>query len=131
MAADSTNGTEPPAGLMHSLRGLAATALGVLQTRLDLLVSEIEEERLRILQLLVWGSVALLFFAFALLMLTFAVILVFWDTDRVLVAVVLGGVYLAVGIALAVGARRRAQRPRLFAASMSELEKDRDTFRPK
>ena len=117
-----------PAGLMQSLRSLAATALGVLQTRFELLVCEIEEERSRILQLLLWGSAALLFFAFSLLMLTFVVIAAFWDTHRLLAAVLLGAVYLAIAVTLAAGARRRMQRPRLFTASMDELAKDRDTL---
>lgn len=116
------------AGLTQSLRNLAATALGVLKTRFELLVSEIEEERLRILELLVWGAAAMLFLAFGLMMLTFAVIVVFWDTHRLLAAVVLGFVYLAIAVALFAGARSRVQRPRIFSASIDELAKDRDTL---
>lgn len=126
MATESTSGGEPPAGLMQSLRNLAATALGAVQTRLALLVSEIEEERLRLVQLLVWGAAALLFLAFALLMFTFVIVAAFWDTHRVAAAAVLGVAYLAIGIALAWGARQRAHRPRLFAATMGELTKDRE-----
>lgn len=117
-----------PAGLVHSLRNLAATALGALHTRLELLLSEVEEERLSLLQLLLWGSAALLFFAFALLMFTFAVIVFFWDGHRLLAALLLGTLYLAVAGAFAIGVRRRMQGPRLFAASMEELAKDRDTL---
>lgn len=122
----STRGGEPPAGLMQSLRNLAATALGVVQTRLELLVSEIEEERLRVVQLLVWGAAALLFLAFALLMFTFVIVAAFWETHRVAAAAVLGVAYLAIGVAFARGARQRAHRPRLFSATMGELTKDRD-----
>jgi uncharacterized membrane protein YqjE len=118
-----------PAGLMQSLRRLADTALGVLQNRLELLVSEIEEERLRAVQLLVWGSAALLFFGFGLLMLTFVVILLFWDTHRLPIAVALGILYFGIAVALAMGARRRARRPRIFSASIEEVAKDRDTLR--
>ena len=126
---DAANQGAAPMRLMHSLKGLAGTALGILQTRLELLVSEVEEERLRILQLLLWGSAALLFFAFALLMLTFAVVVLFWETHRLLAALLLCVVYLAIAGAFAAVARRRIQRPRLFAASMAELAKDRDTLK--
>jgi uncharacterized membrane protein YqjE len=128
---DPPTGDAQSGGLMQSLRNLAASAAGVLYTRLELLVSEVEEERLRILQLLLWGAVALIFFSLGVLMLTFAVVVLFWDTHRLLVAAVLGIAYLAIGGALAVVARRRAQRPRLFNASIAELAKDRDTLAPK
>jgi uncharacterized membrane protein YqjE len=119
------------AGVMQSLRNLAATALGVLKTRFDLLVSEIEEERLRIIELLVWGAAAMLFLAFGLMMLTFAVIVVFWETHRLLAAVVLGLFYLAIAAAFFLTARARLQRPRLFKASLEELAKDQDTLTSK
>lgn len=113
---------------MQSLRNLAATALGAVQTRLELLVSEIEEERLRIVQLLVWGAAALLFFAFALLMFTFVIVAAFWETHRIAAAALLGVVYFAIGIALARGAQQRSHRPRLFSTTMGELRKDRETL---
>ena len=129
MASDpSTRGGEPPAGLMQSLRNLAATGVGMLQTRLELLLSEIEEERVRLLQLLVWGFAALLFLAFGLLMFTLAVVAAFWDTHRLLALLALGILYLVIGLALAFGARRRAERPKMFASSMAELRKDHETL---
>jgi len=127
---DPAAGDARSGGLVQSLRNLAASAVGVLHTRFELLISEIEEERLRILQLLLWGAVALLFLSFGVLLLTFAVVVLFWDTHRLSSAVVLGVVYLAIGGAFAVVARRRAQRPRLFTASSAELAKDRDTLTP-
>ena len=127
---DPAAGDARSGGLVQSLRNLAASAVGVLHTRFELLISEIEEERLRILQLLLWGAVALLFLSFGVLLLTFAVVVLFWDTHRLSSAVVLGVVYLAIGGAFAAVARRRAQRPRLFTASSAELAKDRDTLTP-
>jgi uncharacterized membrane protein YqjE len=127
---DPAAGDAQSGGLVQSLRNLAASAVGVLHTRFELLISEIEEERLRILQLMLWGSVALLFLSFGVLLLTFAVVVLFWDTHRLSSVVVLGVVYLAIGGAFAMAVRRRAQRPRLFTASSAELAKDRDTLTP-
>ncbi len=53
--ADST-------GLMGSLKRLADTLLVIVQTRLELLSNEIEDERLYIEQKLFHGGIALLFF---------------------------------------------------------------------
>jgi uncharacterized membrane protein YqjE len=112
-------------GLLHSLRKLAVTAAGILQTRLELLATEIEEERLRILQLLLWGCTALIFLSLGLLLLTFAVVTAFWDTHRILVSVAIGVLYLAIGAGLGVVAYRRSQRSKMLAASLVELAKDR------
>lgn len=120
-----------PGGLVQSLRKLAATLIAVVQTRLELLVTEIEEERLRVLHLLLWGCVALFFLAFGVLMLTFAVVVLFWDTHRLLVAVLLGAFYLAIGAIFVVVARRAARRSRLFATSLAELAKDRERLTSK
>ena len=123
---------EPPpsdqqhAGLTQSLRNLGATALGVLKARAELLVTEIEEERLRLLELLAWGVAAALFFVFGLVMLSLAVVVAFWDTHRLLAAVILGAAYIVIAVVLFAIARSRVQRPRLFAASLEELGKDRD-----
>jgi uncharacterized membrane protein YqjE len=123
---------EPPpsdqqqAGLTQSLRNLGATALGVLKARAELLVTEIEEERLRLLELLAWGVAAVLFFVFGLVMLSLAVVVAFWDTHRLLAAVILGIAYIVIAGVLFAIARSRVQRPRLFTASLEELAKDRD-----
>lgn len=82
------------------------------------------------MQLLLWGCVALLFLSFGLLMLTFAVVVLFWDTHRLLAVILLGTAYLAIGGIVAMIARRSLQRARLFAASIAELAKDRDRLTP-
>ncbi len=130
-AKDPEPGGAQSSGLMQSLRNLAASSVGVLHTRLELLVSEVEEERLRVLQLLLWGAAALLFLSFGVLLLSFALVVLFWDTHRLLSAVVLGVLYLAIGGTLAAVARRCVQRPRPFTASLAELAKDRDTLASK
>ena len=126
MTIPETPGSAQHAGLTQSLRNLGATALGVLKTRAELLVTEIEEERLRILELLVWGVAAALFLVFGLVMLSLAVVVAFWDTHRLLAAVVLGAAYVVIAVVLFLIARSRVQRPRLFTASLEELAKDRD-----
>ena len=126
MTIPETPASAQHAGLTQSLRNLGATALGVLKTRAELLVTEIEEERLRILELLVWGVAAALFLVFGLVMLSLAVVVAFWDTHRLLAAVVLGAAYVVIAVVLFLIARSRVQRPRLFTASLEELAKDRD-----
>lgn len=114
-------------GVLHSLRTLLATLIALARTRLELLSTELEDEKLRVLQLVVWGCAAAFFLALGVVMLTVFVLIVFWDVNRVLTAFLLAAGYLAVGIALGVHVRNRArEKSRLFAASLAELSKDHD-----
>ncbi len=114
-------------GLLASLRNLAATAVGILKTRLELLATEVEEERLRLLQILFWAVIAVLFLALGILMVTLFFIVLFWDTHRVLMTGILAALYflLAVVIGRAVCSMARAK-SKLFSASLAELAKDRE-----
>jgi uncharacterized membrane protein YqjE len=123
---------EAGTGIVQSLRNLAATLVALVQTRLELLVTEIEEERVRLLELLLWAAGALFCLGVGILLFTILLIAVFWDSHRISVIAVLTGVFLAAGIGLAIGARNRIQiRSRLFSASLNELARDQDQLRPR
>lgn len=114
-------------GFLGSLRNLAATLIALLQTRLELLVTEIEEERLRLLQLLFWAAGALLLFAIGALLSTLLVVVLFWDSHRIAAIAVLAALFLGAGAVMAIGVRSRLQaRSRLFSTSLGELAKDKD-----
>ena len=117
-------------GILQSLRNLAATGIELVQTRLDLLVTEIEEERVRLLQLLFWAAAALFAIFIGVLLLVMLIVVLFWDSHRIAVLAVLAGLFLAVGAAMAAGVRARVrERPRMFSATLAELGKDRDGLR--
>ena len=124
---------EAGTGIVHSLRHLAATLVALLRTRFDLLVTELEEERIRLLQLLFWAAGALFFFGVGILLLTVLLVAVFWDSNhRITAILVLAGVFLAAGIGVAIGVRNRMHaRPRLFSASLDELARDKDQLTPR
>jgi uncharacterized membrane protein YqjE len=119
-------------GLLASLRKLAATAVGILQTRLDLLATEVEEERLRLLQIVFWGVIAVFFLVLGVFMLTLFFVVLFWDTHRVLMTGMLAAFFLALGVVtgLAVRSKTRAK-SKLFSASLAELAKDREHLTPR
>lgn len=122
---------EAGSGILRSLRNLAATLVALLQSRLELIVTEIEEERVRLLQLLFWTAGALLFFAIGLQLLVLLFVMLFWDSYRVAAIVVLAGIFLALGIFMAVRVRDLSQaRPRLLTTSLDELAKDKDQLTP-
>ncbi len=125
---------EPPrahGGLFDSLRTLLATLLATVHTRGELLQVELEEERLRVAGIAIVAVAAAFFLALAVLLFSFFLILLFWDTHRVLVSGLLGLGYLVIGIACALIARRRSRvKSRLFAASLAELAKDGERLTP-
>jgi len=118
-------------GLRASLRALAASSLGVLQTRLALAGLELEEEIQRLVGLLVLAMGATVFASLGLMVLTLLVVATFWETDRVAVCAALTLIYL--GMAAFLGWRiRRAlvTRPPVLAATLEELGKDRAALQP-
>jgi len=120
--ADAT----PRVGLFRSLRGLLATLVGTARVRLELLQLELEEEKLRLAGIGIYAAVAVFFIALAVLVFTFLVILLFWDTHRILVTGLLALTYLAIGLACAAAAHRRANaKSKLFASSLAQLDADK------
>lgn len=119
-------------GLMESLKRMAGTLLVIFQTRLALLSNEVEEERLHVGQMLLYGSVALLFFGLAIILLTVFILMLFWDSQRLLVLGGFTALYFVAGL-LAWNALRRMARERskLFSTSLAELADDRDWLAPR
>jgi uncharacterized membrane protein YqjE len=112
-------------GLFESLTALAATLVAIAHTRLDLLSSDLEEERAHLFSLLVMALLAMFCVGVGVVLATLLLVVAFWDTHRLLVLGMLAGLFLAVGIAAWVFALQKTKsKPRLFAASMSELLKD-------
>lgn len=120
------NDTPVNGGLFDSLTRFAVTLVAIMQSRLELFSTDVEEARAHALSLMVMALSALLFLGVGVGLATILLVVAFWDTDRLLVLGALSGVYLAVGVAIAAVALRRARsRYRPFAASLGELHKDR------
>ena len=112
---------------MISLKQLVATLVVIVQTRLQLLVSEAQAEQLRLSQLLLFGICAAFFLGCAVLLLTLLVIAILWDTHKLAAIGGFAVLYLGIGIAFGMAARARlAAGSRMFEASIGELQKDRD-----
>jgi len=113
-------------GLLESLTVMAATLVAIAHTRLELLSADVEEDRAQVLSLLMLAMAALFFLGVGLVLAAILLVVAFWDTHRLLVLGSLAGFFLAAGMAAGAYALHKARtRPRLFAASLSELFKDR------
>jgi uncharacterized membrane protein YqjE len=119
-------------GLMGSLQRLTATLLAILRTRLDLFSSEMEEERLRIEQRLLYGSITLFFFAISILLLTLFIVVFFWDNYRLQMLGGFTALFLLAGL-ITWNALRKISRekPKLFSVCLATLADDCDLLSPR
>lgn len=120
----------PAGGLAHSLRRLAGTVVAILQTRIELLGTELEEEKLRLGSVLVFAGAAFFLLGFGVVLLALFLTVLLWDSNRLLALGGFTAVFLVCGVvAAAVAARRARAGSRLFAASLAELARDRESLR--
>lgn len=118
---------EAGAGLMGSIKQLLSTVTSIASTRLELLANELQEERLRLTQMLLFTLFALFCFGVGILLLTAFIVVLFWDDHRLAALGTLSAIFLALGTLMAIQLRRKAQaKSRLFSASLAELTKDRE-----
>ncbi len=111
-------------GLFAALKNVSATLLASIRTRLELLGNEIQEEKVRIVQVLVMALCLAFCLGVGVLVLILFLTAVFWE-NRILVLGISCGALLAVGILLAIAVKQALSRPkRIFDASLSELEED-------
>ena len=112
-------------GLLHSIKHLAQTLLGAAQTRLEILATEIEEERVRLEQLLLYALAAAFCLGLGIVLCVALVVLYYWDTHRLAAVGILAAGFLGAGALLGWVLRDKAKtRPKPFAVTRGELAKD-------
>ena len=122
-----TQPTSP--GLFRSLRTILGRLVATLHTRAELLAVELQEERNRLIELLLLTGAALLLGGLALLLLSITLILVFPPAARVYVAVVLVLLY-AFGAGFLLWRIKRKLRDEPFCETVSQLKKDWECLTP-
>ena len=118
-------------GLFESLKTLSGSLIGIVHTRLELLSTDLAEERAHLTTLLVLGLVALFFLGVGVVLLAILIAVAFWDSHRLAALGGLTGFFMIAGAGLAWLALHKARtKPRLFDASLAELSKDRQHLTP-
>lgn len=123
--------TATPAGLLASLRGLAATSVGLLRTRIELFTLELHEETARLLGVLLWGFAAVLLAIVGTAFVAAFLTVLFWDGYRLLVLGLFALLFVGgAGVALVMVVRLARRASGLFAASLAELRRDETELKP-
>lgn len=104
---------------------IGTTVLAMVRTRLALAAVEAQEEAQRILGYLAWTLLAAFLGAGAFMLAALFVIVLFWDTHRLLAIGGMAGLFALAALAILLQVRARfASRPPLMAATLGELNKD-------
>jgi uncharacterized membrane protein YqjE len=119
-------------GLLGSLRRLLDTGLGLAENRLELLSVELQEEKHRLAKLLVLTFTAVALGLMALIVVSFTIVVLFWENGRLPVLFLLSALYIVATVWMFSKLRTRMKtgRPPLHA-SVEELKKDRECLQPK
>ncbi|HEX5393610.1 MAG TPA: phage holin family protein [Rhodocyclaceae bacterium] len=119
-------------GLLASLRQFLAHGVELAQTRLELILLELEEEKNRVFKLLVCTVAALMLLGAGLVFLAVFITVLLWEEHRLLALGLCSTFFLGGGLAAAGGvlfiARQRPRHP--HEASMDELSQDRASILP-
>ena len=122
-------GGESP-GIFHSLKALIAALTSALHTRVELFVTELEEERERLKQTLIFTLLLVFGLSMGFILLTIFLVALFWERGWVGAIGFLSFLYLGVATFAAVKLRNSVlKRAGLFPATLAELGKDRDRFK--
>jgi uncharacterized membrane protein YqjE len=122
--------SETGGGLLDSIRKLASTLVGILQTRLEIFATEIEEAKLRLGQILLLWLVALFCLGLGIVLLAVFFVVLFWDSHRLAVLGVMAGFFMGMGIFAGLVVRAKAaESPKMFSDTLAELAKDRERLK--
>lgn len=115
-----------PPGLLDTLRRVGATILAIVHNRLELLIVELQEHRIRLIEtlLLLAATAALGFFTLALA--ATAVVILVWNRFGVAGLFVLSGIGLVGTVVIGWQLWRYVKNWPLFEGTLSELKKDRE-----
>jgi len=120
------------AGLFESLRQLLHTALELAQVRLELLVTDLQLEKLRLVEVALRALLGLLLLGLGLLLLIGFLLMLLWDGYRLPALGVLTLLCIGGGLLLLNAAKGRLREgDELFAATRAEFERDRAALRPR
>jgi len=119
-----------PVGYLAALRSLGDGLLAMVQERVELFSVELQEEKLRLCQTLMWFFAAFFAGAMAVVFASLTLVYAFWDSARLAVLGGLTAFYIAALVVLMFAIRRYlARQPASFIGTKLELKEDRACIR--
>ncbi len=125
MDAADNNAPQP------SIKRLGGAFMGLLQGHLELIGLELQEEKARMLELLLYAGIALILAMLILVGLSAAIVIGFWGSSPVaaiLILCILYGAILAASLNRALKLAKACMHP--FQATLEELERNKERLLP-
>ncbi|EML1935689.1 phage holin family protein [Providencia sp. 21OH12SH02B-Prov] len=114
----------PGKGVLNTLQRIAGIAVQMVETRIQLIAVELEEEKATLIQLILMAGITLLFTAFGLMCL---IGLIFWSVDpiyRYQALAITTGVLILLAITGAIWTLKKARQSTLLGATREQLKED-------
>ncbi len=106
---------------------IGASVVAMVRTRLELAAVEVQEEAVRLLGYLAWTLVAVFLACGAIMLAALFVIVLFWDSHRLLAVGGMAALFALGGVFVLMKVRASfAARPPMLAATLAELRNDID-----
>ena len=116
-----------PPGMMALFRKIALTGLGALHNRGELFLVELQEEKNRVIELVIWAGAVLFLAMMFVVVLTATVILIFPDDQRIYAAGGFALLYLIGALLCFLNLKALIRRVALpFTETIAEVKKDRE-----
>ncbi|MEK2483886.1 phage holin family protein [Providencia stuartii] len=114
----------PGKGVLNTLQRIVGIAVQMVETRIQLIAVELEEEKTTLIQLILMAGITLLFTAFGLMCL---IGLIFWSVDpiyRYQALAITTGVLILLAIIGAIWTLKKARQSTLLGATREQLKED-------
>jgi uncharacterized membrane protein YqjE len=112
-------------GLLASIGELASTLLVIGRTRLELLSTDLAEDREHLLLILKLTLISMFCLGVGIIMITVWILMMFWDSHGLIVLGSLAVLFLLIGtLSWRYSLSAAKRKPRMFESSLSELLKD-------
>ncbi|MGE6606266.1 phage holin family protein [Halomonas sp. NPDC076908] len=115
----------PTQRVFSAVKRLLKSLIANSETRLRLAVFELEEERARLVTLMLLAGASLLLLLLGIATLTALVVVLFWDTYRLTAIGISAGILIGASLLLAVMAIRQSKRHSLLKETLKQLSADR------
>lgn len=115
-------------GILSTLTRTLKTLRDSLENRIELFVVEWKEERLRLFGTILLAATGAVCAFMALIVISFTLVVIFWDTHRLLVVVLLAAVYAVASVTAFALVRSRLRNWQPFSATLDQIKKDRECF---
>jgi uncharacterized membrane protein YqjE len=122
----------PPASatFFGSIRSLADGLLATVHERLELFTVELQEEKFRLIQTVVWICLAIFTGMMAIMFASLTLVYLFWESARLAVLGGLTAMYAIALVAIIIAFRRfLGRQPPPFAGTLNEIREDRACIR--